>query len=185
MYHVTNDLRVKKSAKLISQGLEKSLKEKPFNKISINNICENCSVSRATFYRLFDSINDVFAYVCDEILVERLQMVESKTFTNKHEKALYCIKIWLSHPSLIKALVDNNLGWILYESHARNVALLKKIYNIPFDDEKQSDYFTSILSSLICAALFVYFKHGANEPIENVYVTVCKCTNIIAESFNE
>lgn len=183
MYHISKDLRAQKSASLIRQGLERCLEEKPFEKIRVSDIYEKSFVSRATFYRLFDSITDVFAYECDCIMTEVLKTPDRPVFADKKEQALYCMNIWLSHPTLIKALIDNNLGWILYDTHAKHADLLKKIYPLPFESEEQAEYFISILSSLICGALSVYFKHGASEPIEEVYQTVCACTSIIATTF--
>ena len=77
MYHIANDLRAKKSAELICQGLEECLKEMPLNKIHIVNIYKKCFVSRATFYRLFDTIEDVFAYECDLIREDTMKAVKT------------------------------------------------------------------------------------------------------------
>ena len=38
MYHVSKDLRARNSAELICSGLEECLKEKPLNKIRINEV---------------------------------------------------------------------------------------------------------------------------------------------------
>ena len=184
MYHISNNKRTQKSAKLICEGLEICLKEKPFNKISVNDIYKKCFVSRSTFYRLFDSIIDVLSYECDNIFTERLKIIENHTFSSKKEQALYSIKIWLAHKSLIKALVENNLGWILYDTHRKNAELMKKLYQIHFANENQLDYFISILSSIICSSLFVYFRHNETEFLEDVYKTVCNCISSINQSFN-
>ena len=184
MYHVSEDPRAVRSAKLICEGLEKCLEEKPFDKIRINDIYEKCSVSRATFYRLFDSKDDVLFYECDKLLSERLQIVGSMAFASKTEMAVYTAKIWLSHLTLIKAIIDNGLYYILYETQRKNAGLLTKIYDIQPLDEKQKDYFIAALSSLICGALRVYFMHGATEPIEDIYKTICQCLDIIAVSFD-
>ena len=182
MYHVSDDVRVQKSAKLICEGLGKCMEEKPFDKIKISDIYEKSFVSRATFYRLFDSKTDVLSYECDKLMSERAQTVEHADFSNKLDLAIYSINLWLSHKTLIKAIVENHLYWILYETHRKNADILKKIYNLPYSDEKQLDYFVANLTSLICCTLSVYFMHGANEPIEEVYRTVCQCNNIIAEA---
>ena len=111
---------------MICEGLGKCLEEKPFNKITVNDVYEKSFVSRATFYRLFDNLSDVLSYECDTLFAERLKLIENRTFSDKKEQALYCIRIWLSHTSLVKAIVDNNLYRILYDTHAKNADLLKK-----------------------------------------------------------
>ena len=184
MYHISKDARAKKSAELICLGLEKCLEEKPFNRISVNDIYKKCFVSRTTFYRLFDSITDVLSYECDNIFFERLKLAETHIASSKKEQALYIIKIWLTHKQLIRALVENNLGWILFETHRKNAELLKKLYPIHFASDLQLDYFISILSSFICSSLFVYFRHNESEILEDVYKIICDCISTINHSFN-
>lgn len=156
-----------------------------FNKIRVNDIFKKSFVSRATFYRLFDSIADVLAYECNKIFAERMKVAENTTFANKTERAVYSATIWLSRPLLCKAIVDNNLYFILYETHRRNADLLKRIYNVSLPDKGKTDYFTSTLSSMICEFLSVYYEHGAAEQVEDVYKTVCQCIDIIANAFLE
>lgn len=183
MYHIPEKRRPQESAQLICDGLERCLEEKPFSKIRINDVARASFVSRATFYRLFDSITDVLAYECDRVFAERMRVAADASFASKTEQAVFSAKIWLSHPTLIRAIVENDLYYILFETHAKNAELLKKLYPLPFEDEKQVDYFLSVLSSMICGALAVYFKHGATEPIEEVYKTVCQCADVITETF--
>ena len=180
MYHVSKDLRARNSAELICSGLEECLKEKPLNKSRINDIYEKCFVSRATFYRLFDNIYDVFAYECDNIFKDIVKLLQTQKFKDHTEQALYCVKRWLVHDILMKALVDNNLIGIFYESHMRNIDILRQFYSINYEDDTKIEYFIYILASLCYASLSMYFKHGAKESIEEVYKTVCESTRLIA-----
>lgn len=78
MYHIPNDKRAQKSADLIAQGLYKSLEKKPLNNIKVNDIYLNSYVSRATFYRLFDSVYDVLQYQCDSIVDEIAESLKQR-----------------------------------------------------------------------------------------------------------
>ena len=64
MYHIKNDVRSQKSAKFISEGLQKCLAYKTFSEITITDVLRASYVGRATFYRLFDNLSDVLAYLC-------------------------------------------------------------------------------------------------------------------------
>ena len=185
MYHVSNDLRAHKSAELICRGLEACLAEKPLNKIRVTDIYNKCFVSRSTFYRLFDCINDVFAYECDRIREDTLKSVSTMKFADKNEEVLYCIRRWLTHKTLIKTIVDNRLIGVFYDSHIRNKEQLKKYYGVYCRDEKEFDYFVAALVSLIFAALSIYFQHGETEPIEEVYRTVCNSTEKVIETWKQ
>ena len=63
--------------KAIIASFIKILKEKPFEKITINEITADCGVSRMTFYYHFQDIYDMLDYVIEE----KLRASVSKAFT--------------------------------------------------------------------------------------------------------
>lgn len=183
MYHISKDARANRSAEMVCNGLEACLKEKPLSEIRVSNIYERAGVSRATFYRLFDNVNDVFAYTCDKIRTDIMESVKTLSFPNKREQVLYGIKRWLAHEPLMKALVDNNLYAIFFDSHMRNADTLKQLYSIPTEEEFPFECFASILASLTYAALSFYFRRRDTLTIEDVYRTLCRCTDHISKTF--
>ena len=92
MYHIPNDVRARKSVELILQGLYKALEKKSLNDIKVNDIYLNCYVSRATFYRLFDSIYDVLLYQCDLIINEMLTSIAEIEFKDKKKQGYTALK---------------------------------------------------------------------------------------------
>ena len=65
MYHIKNDKRARASTELICAGLLACMKEKPFARITITDVQRASTVSRSTFYRNFDCLEDVLALLCD------------------------------------------------------------------------------------------------------------------------
>ena len=183
MYHVSNDVRAKKSAELICRGLEECLKEKPLTKIRINDIYTKSYVSRSTFYRLFDSVEDILAYECDIIRDETAEIIKIKNFSNKSEEIIYCIKRWLKHETLIKALIENHLIGVLYDSHMRNAEQLKMLYSFYNKDDSEFEYFVFLLVSLIFAALTIYFQKGKEQPVDKVFIQVCRNAGMIIDNW--
>lgn len=156
MYRVSENARTKKTAILICEGLEKCLETKPLNQIRINDIYKQCYVSRSTFYRLFDSIMDVLLYECDCIIKEIFRNYESMRFKTKTDKALFEINAWLARPKFAKAIVDNNLGWVISDSYRRNEELVLSVYQIKDISQSQRDYFYSFMGSLIFSSIYIY-----------------------------
>lgn len=70
MYHIKEDKRAKASVELICDGLKRCLKEKSFESVTISDIQRVSGVSRSTFYRNFDRIEDVLALMCDRVFEE-------------------------------------------------------------------------------------------------------------------
>lgn len=52
--------------KAIEASLKNLLLKKPFNKITINDIAEDCGISRMTFYYHFKDIYDLVEWACEE-----------------------------------------------------------------------------------------------------------------------
>ena len=68
MHHVKQDKRSQSSANNIYQGLVRLLKHRPYESISISTLCEEANISRATFYRNFDIIEDVLTWYAEKLL---------------------------------------------------------------------------------------------------------------------
>ena len=182
MYHVSNDKRSQKSARLIWQGMEKALQEKPLQKLRVTDIYEQSYVSRATFYRLFDSVEDVLAYECDLIYLELAESVQGAAFPSKQELFLYMIQKWLEQDVLVKTLAENNLVSVIYETHMKNRSLMKALFleNTTISD-READYLTAVLATLIPAAVNVWYLHGKTETPQEIYQTIRRSLGIITQ----
>lgn len=186
MYHVSNDIRSKKSAELIWQGMEKCLLEKSLNKVRITDIYQKSFVSRATFYRLFDSIQDVIAYKCDCIYLQLAENIKTSYFKSRQEIFLFLIEEWLKQEVLIKTLVENNMISIIYNTHMKNHELLKQLFleNISLSD-KEADYLISILANIIPAAVNIWYLHGKTETPKEIYQAVTHSLTVISKQLSK
>lgn len=52
--------------KVIAYEFKDLLKEKPFNKITVNDIAKKCDINRQTFYYHFQDIQDLVEWICVE-----------------------------------------------------------------------------------------------------------------------
>lgn len=62
----------------LAQSLKKLLQTKPLSKITINDIAEDCGVSRMTFYYHFADIYDLVEWTCQEETVCLLSKLNVK-----------------------------------------------------------------------------------------------------------
>lgn len=164
MYHIKNDKRSQKSAKLISDALTQCLNNKPFSEITITDIQRTSHVGRATFYRLFDNLTDVLAYQCDQIFDDVLEKYSTNPQLSSKEIILLFIDIWLQHEKLLDVIVYSNRLDILIESHKRAEDKIKNIF-LPHTeiDDKQFNYLIFILTYLMSGALDGWVKGGRKE----------------------
>lgn len=186
MYHVSNDIRSQKSAELIWQGMEECLLEKNLDKVRITDIYQKSFVSRATFYRLFDSIQDVIAYECDCIYLQLAENIKTSFFRSRQEIFLFLIEEWLKQEVLIKTLVENNMISIIYDTHMKNHELLKQLFleDISLSD-KEADYLVSVLANIIPAAVNTWYLHGKTETPKEIYQAVTHSLAIISKQLSK
>lgn len=63
------------------------LKEKPFNKITINDISNRCDINRQTFYYHFQDIRDLVEWIC----ISEVDNLLDKKENMKNGKISFCL----------------------------------------------------------------------------------------------
>lgn len=185
MYHISNDLRAKKSADKIGIGLLKCLNYKSFVEITVTDVQKTSSVGRATFYRLFDNITDVLSYLCDSVF-EKVGL-EFKTITNFNQKEslLKFIQEWMNNKALLKAIVDSNRIDILYVSHTKYIGNnLDYFFPGLSINIEQTNYLLMTMTSCISAFLTAWIKNGGYESAEQLQKQLFDCFKILSNIFN-
>ena len=168
MYHIKQDKRAQASVKLICEGLKQCLKEKSFENISISDIQRVSGVSRSTFYRNFDRIEDVLALMCDSVFQEAF----GAGYANISEAVF---RTWFRHADMIETVVSIGRGDMLYASLRRCSDHLRP--GIPgLRDAALFDYLVSIISSSMMGIMITWVERGCRESEEEL-------KNMILQSF--
>lgn len=184
MYHISNDLRAKKSADKIGLGLLKCLNFKNFAEITVTDVQKTSSVGRATFYRLFDNITDVLSYLCDSIFEKVGYEFETMTKFNQKESLLKFIQEWMNNKILLKAIVDSNRIDLLYESHSKYIGNnLNYFFPGLSINKEQTNYLLMTMTSCISACLTAWIKNGAYESAEQLQNKLFNCFSILSNLF--
>ena len=145
MHHVKNDKRSQVSAKAVYKALTKLLKSKPFDSITVSSICEDAHISRATFYRNFDIVEDVLAWhgniLIQRVLTNYLNLPTSKRIERFADFALsYALeeveyieilsrtnKMHLIEPTVLTVLQSAPLNFDIHESPYIKYAIYAKV----------------------------------------------------------
>ena len=77
MYHIKNDQRAIRSSQLLYEALANLMREKSFDTITVTDLVETAQVGRTTFYRNFDSIEDILHMRCDQVFDEMIDYTKS------------------------------------------------------------------------------------------------------------
>lgn len=178
MYHIKGkkDKRIQKSVTALSLGLTYCLKKDKLKDISVTDITKASGVSRATFYRLFDTTWDLLLYSCDNMTKELFdEMMKPNRFRTKHEFMLFTISFILEHATIIEAVYDNGRPDILGKSISLFSETVAKFY-IKDHDGTDIEYMRYMISAMIVGGLYVWNNHGRTQTAEQVLEMIEKVT---------
>lgn len=159
MYHIKADKRTETSAKLITQAVLTLMAEKSFDEITITELQRRSGVSRSTFYRSFDKLEDVLELLCDEGF--------RAAFDRGGNVPVAVFRYWSENSSILEALVRIHRTDILYSSFRRTAADHERMQALK-EDEAQYDYFVSIITSGMVGILTTWVEHGKTETGDEV-----------------
>ena len=160
MYHIKEDKRAKASVELICGGLKRCLKEKSFESVTISDIQRISGVSRSTFYRNFDRMEDVLALMCDRVFEEAF----ASDYSNISEAVF---RTWFRHADMIEAVVGIDRGDMLYASLRRCTSRMRS--GLPeWGDAVPLDYLASIIASSMMGIMITWVERGKKESEEEL-----------------
>ena len=176
MYHLKEDKRVKTSAKLICEALNKSLKTKKINEITIIEIQQKSTVGRATFYRLFDNLTDVLAFQCDNMMLELMESTE-KLNSDSKGKMLNFMSGIMEHSELLETIINSGHIEIIYQSHLKFIDVLSKnLIDTKGISKIETEYMLNVLTYIMIGVLITWVKNGKKESVEELYNIIKKTT---------
>ena len=168
MYHIANDPRARKSAELIAQSVLALSKNKPADRLSVAAIQRASSVSRSTFYRLFDTPVDVLLWQVDKLFDD---FVRDLPFQGTRKSILFSFfQTIMEHAELFAALEKCSRLNALAQNHRRYFKDMGSLIGIPSEQEAAGqEYLIDIMSYLLPVAISTWIHRGQKDTPEEVY----------------
>ena len=161
------DLRIKKTHKLLCDALFSLLQEKPFEKIKLNEICERSMVHKTTFYNHFDDKYDLLKYA---LLSLQKELVIEDTYESNDIIDYYCnlAKKYMNH---IKKNKEVYSSLVLYNKDSIGMDILYNNFKLDVEnrlkDEKNVllpvNYISNYYVSGVFAVILEWFSKGMKE----------------------
>lgn len=174
MYHLREDIRAERSARMLYDALMEVMKTKPLSQIRVSEICSVSTVSRATFYRNFDEVMDLLYWKCSRNFHEVLtSFVNSDPDLTKEDVLLeYVLRYWLreDHLELLKAVMDADRLDIIYNSFVQNADIVMNFLKEKGTDMDTKDYtyFISVRAGFFVGIIRGWMQNGCQESPEEV-----------------
>ncbi|HAX03585.1 MAG: hypothetical protein A2Y45_09340 [Tenericutes bacterium GWC2_34_14] len=161
------NIQVTRSKEWIYNALMFLLKKNAFRKISIDDITKEAGVARPTFYRNFDSKEDILLDQGRKIY-ERL-MLDLETDMNNDNPIFHSIKkmviVFNEYSDLIEVLITNSLEYLIFQSFEAEISkLLKKVFDIEKEDKYKARFFEGALFSVVVE----WIKNSKSESVDEM-----------------
>ena len=170
--------------KAIGYTFKDLLKEKAFNKITVNDIASKCDINRQTFYYHFQDIRDLVEWICtfevDSILnknsnVEKWEDKFLLIFKIMEEEKIFVKNIY--HSVSVEVL-RNNLYRLVYPIIYSEIIEKSKGKNLREEDKK---FITNFYKYAFVSIVLDWIDKGM---IENPELIVLKVSNLITGTVN-
>ncbi len=152
------DARARYTLKIIRETFIGLLKEKSVNKVTVKELCEKAEINRATFYRYYEDIFDLYEKTKEEFTKELFGKIEMAELTNIEKDIVYFLSAMRENSDAVYAFARQS------DAHKFMKNICEKIYN-GFDDKIKE----------LCLGLNERERQGT------YYYVVCGSTGIIGE----
>lgn len=183
MYHIKTDRRSQSSAAEIVRGLQECLKTTPLKSITVSDIHRVTGISRATFYRLFDTPEDVLIYQLDQMTEGAAEAYETNPQWSMQQLMEETVNLGLRNHEFLKALIDNGRHDLLFAYTERNFRRLDSVR--PFFPKNMSkterEYLIAHLSMGMVASQITWARNGHQETARDLIRYLKRYTDVVTE----
>ena len=161
----------------IEECLLSAMRDKPFGEISVSSLCEQTGLSRKTFYRLFESKQDVLDSLIDRTIREyiRYTLPQQVADEDVSPELLSFYYFWLEQRDLLDVLSNNGMSTMLYDRSIRHMLqeetdILRQLGVVPSLQEN-TEGLMFFLSGLLTLVISWHHTGYQKSPLQMAVIT--------------
>ncbi|MBQ1215473.1 MAG: TetR/AcrR family transcriptional regulator [Firmicutes bacterium] len=187
MYHIKSDRRSQTSAGEFVRGLQECLQTIPLKNITVSDIHRVTGISRATFYRLFDTPEDVLIYQLDQMMKDTANVYDNCSSQSTAQLMEETIAMGLQNHVFLQALIQNGRHDLLYRYTEENFRKLDSIRPIfPENmDPTEREYVIAHLSMGMVATQVTWAKNGCRETPKDLVRYLKRYADVVSRMGQE
>ena len=172
------DLRVKRTKKALTEAFMKLMCEKSFEDITVNELCDEAGVRRATFYKHYtDKFDFLTAYTCslrdrfDNVIWKSDASAPTKDYYVAYAKRLvgFISENTVAIENILKSNMFPTLLTIILEQNYRATCeRLKASVDAGMKLPASIEIVASMASGAVAAAVYAWFKTGRIKSHEEL-----------------
>ena len=185
MYRNSRDKRSVETCKWIYEALERLMEEIPYHKISIKALCEEARIGRVSFYRHYDTIDDVLRKRCDEKFDGLISYIKEYRKTDNVTKHILkpFLRYWYDDSKVIKLILMAEKQYLFEESFERVVASAERLHNEQ-QQFQRNEYLSSIQFAISLTILKIWIEKDMNispDDLTDLIINQMKAVLILDE----
>ena len=150
----------------IATALFKLMKEKKYEDITITDIAKTAGVSRVTYYRNFNSKDEIITHYLDEL---GYQLHQETKHLNPIEDTYACVfslfRYWRRYSDVLLCLYEARLGYMLLDHLNQPISR----FAVTTREKYEACYYVGSMHNI----LLEWIKGGAKETPEEMADIIC------------
>ena len=149
-------------------ALMELMKEKKFEKISIGELCDRAGVSRMTYYRSYNSKEDILLQHLDESFTDFMHRIEAIPDPTAYDISLVFFEYWKNEEksfllTVMRSRLTAQITEKFYHYLDTTLEIVVPKKNVPI-------YVKSFLSGGLCKMLFDWVRYGFKDSPQSMAV---------------
>ena len=165
MYEGKNPTALK-SQQWLGNTLLELMEIKPYEEISIKDICQHADLSRQTFYNFFNSKEELFRYVLRSTYEEKLN-AQTEIPSSKEAISTF-VNTTKENKRLVAVIVKNNLGNIVSDEIFKSITHFLNRFIPNFENQPDFAYYVVFLSGALTHFMTYYARNNSEMSEEEM-----------------
>lgn len=161
-----------RSKQWMIEALYELMKTKPYSAITIKEIADKAGVSRLTFYRNFQSKENILEVNFQNMFRTFLSEIDNKQIYDMKGVLISIFEQFYKNKKHLEILINNHLESILYKPFTGYLDILFDKFNI-------ANKINSTQKNFLAGGLFFTITEWINEENQNIYEIVDSILNIM------
>ncbi len=165
MYDGTNPTAIK-SQQWLADTLLDLMERRPYDEISIKDICLNADLSRQTFYNYFESKEELFRYLLRSTYEDKLNSIDE--IPSSKEAISTFVNTTKENSRLVSVIVKNNLGNIVSDEIFKSITRFLNRFIPNFENQPDFAYHVVLLSGALTHFMTYYARNNSEMSEEKM-----------------
>lgn len=168
MYKICHTEESSRRQRELEAGLLRTLKDKPYDKLTLTELCRNLDIPRKTFYRYFPTKEDCLLALIDHTLSD----CNTRTLSGwgggqelKKPHLLCFFRYWMQQYEFLDAVRDNDLCYLLLD---RTTVIVDRMKEKESEDSFAMDQVAYFIAHGLMSTVIRWHHHGFPCPPEEM-----------------